>query len=165
MLFRSPDADQEEADNNEPEITEVVPPEFTDFNLFSKKEILFNFTSIVKNVSCTFTPHQEIDRIQDGKTVKIYLKENLELQTEFLIKLNVKDNWENSLSVEVPLFINDWIPKIEINELRTEYSSTASRAEFIEFKVKSAGNLDGLKLYIMWDAKKPYVFDLPSVEV
>jgi len=152
----SEDIDQEEEDE---------PPVFTDFNLFAKKEIRFNFTGTVKNVSCTFTPHQEIERIQEGKTVRIILKENLELQTEFLIELNAKDNWENSLSVEVPLFVNDWIPKIEINELRAVYSGSTSRAEYIEFKVKSAGNLDGLRLYIMWDAKKPYIFDLPAVDV
>jgi len=159
-----PDTDQEETDdNNEPEITEVVLPEFTDFYLFSKKEIRFNFTSAVKNVSCTFTPHQEIDSIQDGKTVIIYLKENLELQTEFLIELNVIDSWENSLSVEVPLFVNDWIPKIEINELRTEYSNP--KVEFIEFKVKSAGDLQGLQLFIKYNDKKTYVYNFPNVDV
>jgi len=57
------------------------------------------------------------------------------------------------------------IPEILINELRTEYSSSAKHAEFIEFKVKTAGNLQGIKLYIMWDAKKPYIFPLPSIEV
>ena len=153
----SEDIDQEEEDDFE-------PPVFADFNLFSKKEIRFNFTGAVKNVSCTFTPHQEIERIQEGKTVRIFLKENLELQTEFIIELNAKDNWENSLSVEIPLFVNDWIPKIEINELRAVYSGSTSRVEYIEFKVKSAGDLEGLRLYIMWDAKKPY-FDLPAVDV
>ena len=160
-----PDIDQEEDGDYEPDITEIVPPEFLDFNLLSKKEIRFNFTTAVNNVFCAFTPHQEIERIQDGKTVKIFLKENLELQTEFLIELNVKDDLDNSLSVEVPLFVNDWIPKIEINELRTEYSKDASRAEFVEFKVKSAGNLGGLRLYIMYNAKKPFVFDFPPVDV
>jgi hypothetical protein len=153
-----PDIEQEETDNYE-------PPELTDFYLFSKKEIHIIFSETVKNVSCTFTPHQEIERIQDGKTVKIYLKENLELHTKFLIKLNVKDDWDNSLSVEVPLFANYWIPEIEINELRTQYDSSKKRVEFIEFKAKSAGNLDGLQLYIMWDAKKPFVYDFPAVDV
>jgi hypothetical protein len=169
--FDPDDIEQDEMEDDldyqdtERHFIEILPAEFTDFNLFSKNEIRFNFTAAVKNVSCTFTPHQEIERIQEGKTAKIFLKENIELQTEFFIELNAKDNLENSLSVEVPLFVNDWIPKIEINELRTEYSNSALRAEFVEFKVKSAGNLDGLKLYIMWDSKKPYIFDLPAVEV
>jgi hypothetical protein len=165
------DSDQEETGDNdpdspdEPDLTEGNPSKLADFNLFSKKEIHFNFLTAVKIVSCTFTPFQEIDCFQDGKIVKIILKENLELRTEFLIKLNVEDEWENSFSIEVPLCVNDWIPKMEINELRTEFSSSASRAEFIEFKVKSAGNLDGLRLHIMWDAKKPYIFDFPAVDV
>ncbi|GBU28476.1 hypothetical protein R84B8_02035 [Treponema sp. R8-4-B8] len=159
------DNDQDKTDNNESDFTETEPAEYIDFYLFSKKEIRFNFTAAVKNVSCTITPHQEIERVQDGKTVKVFLKENLELQTDFLIELNVIDNHENSLSVEERLFVNDWVPKIEINELRTEYSSSAKRAEYIEFKVKSAGDLNGLKLYIMYDAKKPYTYDFPSVDV
>jgi len=159
------DNDQEQTNDNELDFMEIVPLEFVDFNLYSKKEIRFNFTTAVNNVFCTFTPHQEIERVQDGKTVKIYLKENLELQTEFLIELNVKDNWDNSLSVEVPLFVNDWVPKIEINELRTKHDSSKKRAEFIEFKVKSAGDLNGLQIYIMWNSKKQYVFDLKPVDV
>jgi len=70
-----------------------------------------------------------------------------------------------SLSAEVPLSANDLIPRIIINELRTEYSGSTLRAEYIEFKVMSAGNLGGLQLFIMWDAKKPYIFDLPAVDV
>jgi hypothetical protein len=155
----------DEQEPNEPDSTEVEPPEFAGFNLFSKKEIHFIFSAAVKNVSCTFTPRQEIDCIQDGEIIKVFLKENLELQTEFLIELNVKDDWENSLSIEVPLFVNDWIPKMEINELRTEYSGSVFRSEFIEFKVKSAGDLDGLKLFIMWNVKTPYIFDFPAVDV
>jgi hypothetical protein len=165
------DIDQEEeADDSsgkqepdEPELPDFEPPEFLDYNLISKKEIYFNFSAEVNSVSCTFTPLQEIDYIQEGKTVKVFLKENLELQTEFSIGLNAKDDWDNSLSVEASLFVNDWIPEIEINELRTVYSSP--RAEFIEFKVKSPGELDGLQLYIMWDPKNPYIYDFPAIDV
>jgi len=153
-----PDIGQEETDDNAPE-----PPELENFYLFSKKEIHLNFSAAVSVISCTFTPYQEIDCIQNGETLKILLKENLELKTEFLIELNVEDDWENSLSVEVPLFVSDWIPKMEINELRTENSG--KRTEFIEFKVKSAGDLDKLKLYIMWNAKDAYIFDFPNVYV
>ena len=57
------------------------------------------------------------------------------------------------------------ISLLEISELRTEYSSEAKRAEYIEFKVKSAGNLNGLRLYIMWNAKTPFIYDFPAVDV
>jgi hypothetical protein len=158
--------DEQETDEQEPDEPQppyLEPSEFLDFSLFSKKEIHFYFSSEVNTISCTLTPFQEIDFIQDGKIVKVFLKENLELQTEFKISLDVKDDLENPLSVEVPLFVNDWIPQIEINELRTVYKSP--RAEFIEFKVKSAGELDGLRLYIMWDPKKPFIYDFPAIDV
>jgi hypothetical protein len=59
----------------------------------------------------------------------------------------------------------DRTPKMLINELRTEYDSKAKRAEFVEFKVKSAGNLKGVKLFIKWDAKKPFEYSFPAIEV
>jgi hypothetical protein len=59
----------------------------------------------------------------------------------------------------------DRTPKMLINELRTEYSKDANRTEFVEFKVKSAGNLEGVKLFIMWDAKKPFEYGFPAIEV
>ena len=155
---------EREGTGNNSDLTEDGPAEFLDFNLFSKREIHFNFSSPVDCVSCTITPHQEIDCIQAGKSVKVLLKENLELRTEFLVELNVIDNMENLLSIEETLFVNNWIPRIEINELYTE-SEAKKRAEFIEFKVKSAGNMEGLRLYIMWEAKKPYIFYLPAVDV
>jgi hypothetical protein len=59
----------------------------------------------------------------------------------------------------------DRTPKMLINELRTEYESSKKRAEYVEFKVKSAGNLEGVKLFIMWDAKKPFEYGFPAIEV
>jgi len=49
-----------------------------------------------------------------------------------------------------------------INELRTEYHSDTSGPEYIEFKVKEAGNLDEVKLFLMADANEPFVYDFPS---
>jgi hypothetical protein len=59
----------------------------------------------------------------------------------------------------------DRTPKMLINELRTEYDSSKKRTEFVEFKVKSAGNLEGVKLFIKWDAKKPFEYSFPAIEV
>jgi hypothetical protein len=55
--------------------------------------------------------------------------------------------------------------KLVINELRTEFSSTAKRAEYIEFKVTQEGNLNGISVHIMFDAKKPFVYNFPAVNV
>jgi hypothetical protein len=56
-------------------------------------------------------------------------------------------------------------PKMVINELRTEYNGKTKRTEFVEFKAKSAGNLEGLKLFIKWDAKKPFEYAFPAIRV
>jgi hypothetical protein len=163
---KDPEIEKDNPDDEEEPIIidpEIEPPEFLDFSLISKKEIHFYYSSPVNNVSCTFTPFLEIDSIQTGKTVIVILKNYLEEQTDYLIELKVNDD---SLSIEVPLFVENWIPKMEINELRPEASSKAAlRAEFIEFKVKSAGNLDGMQLCIMWDVKKPFIYNFPAVEV
>ena len=52
-----------------------------------------------------------------------------------------------------------------INELRTENSATLKHAEFIEFKVTQAGNLNGIRLCIMADLKNPFVYDFPAINV
>jgi len=52
-----------------------------------------------------------------------------------------------------------------INELRTEYSSTAKRAEYIEFKVTQEGNLNGISVHIMYNANNPFVYNFPDINV
>jgi len=52
-----------------------------------------------------------------------------------------------------------------INELKTEYSSSAKRAEFIEFKVTNAGNLKGISVHFMFNANNPFVYNFPDVNV
>jgi len=54
---------------------------------------------------------------------------------------------------------------ILINELRTEFSSTTKRAEYIEFKITKAGNLNGISLHIMYDAKNPFIYYFPNIDV
>jgi len=54
---------------------------------------------------------------------------------------------------------------LEINELRTEYSSTTKRVEYIEFKVKQSCNLNGISLHIMYDPKNPFIYIFPDINV
>jgi len=60
---------------------------------------------------------------------------------------------------------NDKSPKILINELRTEYDRTSKHAEYIELKVITSCNLEGIKIIIKWNLAIPYTFDLPSINV
>jgi hypothetical protein len=52
-----------------------------------------------------------------------------------------------------------------INELRTEIMLSAKRAEYIEFKVMQTGNLNGINLNIMNNAKNPFVYNFPAINV
>ena len=52
-----------------------------------------------------------------------------------------------------------------LNELRTELAVLTKHAEYIEFKATAAGNLNGLRLYIMYDATNPFVYNFPAVTV
>ena len=52
---------------------------------------------------------------------------------------------------------------LQINELRTEYSKL--RVEFIEFKILSAGNLGGLRVFIASNYKNPLIYEFLPVEV
>lgn len=54
---------------------------------------------------------------------------------------------------------------LEINELRAEFSIPTKRAEYIEFKAKAAGNLNGFQLYIMYETNNPFVYTFPAVDV
>jgi hypothetical protein len=56
------------------------------------------------------------------------------------------------------------IPILQINELRTEYSASQSRAEFIEFKANGNVNLDGMKVFIASNIN-PLVYEFLPVEI
>jgi len=67
--------------------------------------------------------------------------------------------------IEPPIVLPPVINLLEINELRTEYSSSAKRAEYIEFKALQTGNLNGLSLHIMYNAKNPFIYYFPAADI
>jgi len=64
-----------------------------------------------------------------------------------------------------PKILPPVINLLEINELYTEYSGKTKHAEYIEFKALQSGNLNGLSLHIMYNAKKPFIYYFPAVDV
>jgi len=54
---------------------------------------------------------------------------------------------------------------LQINELRTEFSTTMKNVEYIEFKVIKGGNLEGLYVYIINDPIDPFIYEFPPVDV
>jgi len=57
-------------------------------------------------------------------------------------------------------------PKLLINELRTEGEASGNRVEFVEFRMLSAGNLGGLRVFIHRSGSTtPTEFEFPNLEV
>ncbi|GBU27119.1 hypothetical protein R84B8_00642 [Treponema sp. R8-4-B8] len=56
-------------------------------------------------------------------------------------------------------------PIIEINELRPEFLDTLKKVEYIEFRVKRSGNLQGISVHIMHNAANPFVYNFPNIDV
>jgi hypothetical protein len=56
-------------------------------------------------------------------------------------------------------------PVLVINELRTLYSGTQFRSEFIEFKANAPVNLDGMQVFISSNTKNPMVYEFLPVEI
>ena len=54
---------------------------------------------------------------------------------------------------------------LQINELRTMYSLLSNNAEYIEFKVMTAGTLDGISLYITYAEHDTFIYNFPAVDV
>jgi hypothetical protein len=75
----------------------------------------------------------------------------------------VEDSHRNTLNLLVPFRTkNDRLPSFMITELRTEYAKP--KAEFVELKTLSPGNLGALRLFIASNGDKP-VFEFPPVAV
>ena len=52
-----------------------------------------------------------------------------------------------------------------INEVRPDYSTNLKYAEYIEFKVKGGGNMKGLQVHIMNEARNPFIYTFPAIDV
>jgi len=145
-------------------------PVFRECRAVSENEIEFEFSQPVKITSLNFEPVLKVASIEDGSTVKVTLEENTEPGTLLTADLLAEDGNRNTINVLVPLRTrNSRMPALEINELCTEYSNAAAgkKEEFIEFKMKSAGNLGAMRVFILGNtnASKETIYEFSSFEV
>ena len=149
--------------------TNVSDPESLLFlvgKMVSETEINFEFSQPVKVVSLVFDPILTVGSMEEGATITVHLEEYLEPGTSFVAELLVENEWGNSISVLVPLRSrNNRVPELLINELRTVYSSSQSRVEFIEFRIKTAGNLGALRVFAASNNRNPMIYQFLPVEV
>ncbi|MCL1993676.1 MAG: hypothetical protein FWG66_12095 [Spirochaetes bacterium] len=141
-----------------------VPPVFIGSSAVSETEINFEFSAPVRVVRLEFTPALDIARVEDGGTVRVILNESPGHGVSLVADLLAEDEDGNTIQVLTPLRSrNGRVPQMEINELRTVFSRP--RAEFIEFKMLSDGNLGALRLFIASNPRNPLVYEFPPAEV
>jgi hypothetical protein len=136
----------------------------------SEDEIEFEFSQPVTVKSLNLEPALEIASIQDGSTVIIRLAERTEPGILLTADLLAEDKKKNTINVIVSFRSrNNRMPKLVINELCTEYANAAAgkKEEFIELKMKSAGNLGAMRVFILGNtnAAKQTIYEFMPVEV
>jgi len=159
-------------DTGDPEDTpkEILPPaSFICCKTLPENEIVFEFSDTVSFVSLSFDsdldPGYKVIE-EKGSEIIIKLTENLDPGLPIEANLQVKDEYENPINEQVSFLTrNNCVPFLQINELRTEYSSSSSKAEFIEFKMLSDGNLSALRVFIASNDKAPMVYEFKPVKV
>jgi len=169
--LKDPDKDDEDEMNEDdmgdiegtPEIP--LPAVFILCKTLPEDEIVFEFSDSVLFVSLNFDQNLEYDIIEDeGSIVKIKLAKNPGPGMLVKADLHVIDEYNNSISEQVTFRTrNDRVPKLQINEIRTEYSKP--NVEFIEFKIREEGNLGALRVYIAGNYINPLIYEFAPVEV
>jgi hypothetical protein len=140
-------------------------PVFLGCKAESPRTIQFQFSRPVEVLSFNADPPLPVESIDGGELVRVNLSGGLPGGEPYTADILVKDERGNTLNVLIPFRSrNERMPRLLINELRTEYSSSQPRIEFVELKVTEAGNLGALRLFIAGNPKKPLVFEFPPAE-
>jgi hypothetical protein len=147
--------------------TRSQTPVFLNCKAVSAREIQFRFSGPVRVLSFAADPPLPVGTIEAGETVQVSLSGDIPGGELFTADILVEDERGNTLNVLVPFRSrNETMPRLVINELRTEYSGTGAspKSEFVEFIALEGGNLGGLRLFIAGNTKKPMTFEFPPAE-
>jgi hypothetical protein len=139
---------------------------FLNCRAVSEDEIEFEFSRPVTVKSLIFEPVIAVASIEDGSTVKVRLGEIQKPGKEITAEILAEDPDKNTINVLIPFRArNNRMPSLVINEIRTENSKP--KCEFIEFKTLTAGNLGGLRVFILGNsnAAKQTIYEFMPVEV
>jgi len=170
----NPDETQDETQDNSEEIPPV--PIFLYCKTVSEKEIVFGFSQPVKMVELCLSIKQkqkialeqeiilEHEIAGTGKTITVNLAENLESGQLLSADFQAEDAYGNNVEKQV-LFSSTVTnaPALQINELRTEFSKP--KAEYIELKMLSDGNLGSLSVFAAGNDKNAKIFEFAPLEV
>ena len=168
----NPGSDKDEEETGKDEKEEIEEEQeapaavFLSGKFVAETEIELEFSFPVKVLSLSFEPPLEPVSVEEGNIVKVFLEEQPEPGTRFKVSFEVEDEWENAFGAELILFAqNNRVPNLQINELRTESSTAQLRAEFIEFKILSDGNLGALRVFAAWSPTNQMIYQFLPVEV
>lgn len=139
-------------------------PVYTGYKVRSGTQIDFTFSTTVKVLQTRFQPDVELNAAAQGGTVTVTMNEDHSGGEKFIADMLVEDSNGNTLSVLVPFRTrNGNVPPFVINEIRFDYAKP--RSEFIELKIKGAGNLGALRLFITSALADKPVYEFPPVWV
>jgi len=132
----------------------------------SEDEIEFVFSRPVTINYLSFTEGLSAASVENGAAVKVKL-ESASLPGKLITAdLIAEDEKKNTINVLVSFRgKNSRMPSLIINEICTEYSKP--KTEFIEFKMKSSGNLGAMRVFIVGNsnAAKETVYEFSPAEV
>jgi hypothetical protein len=144
-------------------------PVFLGCRAASTEALQFRFSRPVEVLAFNASPSLPVESIEGGELIQVNLSDSIPGGESYTVDILVKDGEGNTLNVLVPFRSrNDRMPRLLINELRTEYASSSTgkpRIEFVELKAEEEGNLGALRLFIAGNTKKPLVFEFPPAEL
>jgi hypothetical protein len=143
-------------------------PVFLGCKAVSGQALQFQFSQPVEVLTFITDPPLPVESVEGGEVVQVNLSAGIPGGESYTADILVKDKEGNTLNVLIPFRSrNERMPRLLINELRTEYTSSATKPkiEFVELKVLEAGNLGALRLFIAGNTKDPLVFEFPPVEL
>jgi hypothetical protein len=132
----------------------------------SEDEVEFEFSRPVTIRQLSFQPELDIASVEDGSTVRVKTEKGIEPGILLTVDLLAEDEKRNTINVLVSFRSrNNRMPELVINELCTEYSNP--RTEFIEFKMRSNGNLGAMRVFIVGNsnASRETIYEFKPVEV
>jgi len=168
--------EEEEEDPEDEEEEEELPPAavFLGWKLVSGDTVVFEFSQPVAVAELDFGPDLEIlEVLEEDCTVTVVFAEEPAPGLRVEASLSVEDEHGNRIDVQGSFRSkNNRVPQMLINELRTEYNGKTFKAEFIEFKMLSGGNLGALRVFVVRNegntgaaSKDPLIFEFEPVEV
>jgi hypothetical protein len=139
-------------------------PVFLGCRAASGQALQFRFSQPVEVLTFIADPPLPVESIENGEVVQVNLSGSIPGGASYTADILVKDEGGNTLNVLIPFRSrNERMPRVLINELRTEYSKP--KTEYVELKTLEAGNLGALRLFIPGNTKNPMVFEFPPVDV